>query len=273
MKVLILCDNHANQRALAHKINHSAKVDEIIVISGNMKKRLSLNKYFGDKKQKLGTIITGFKFRRVWFGMLNHYKKMYPKFPIRPRLNCKDVKDLSVIERVAAIRPNLVIVSGTNILKKPLIDEILKHGKIMNLHTGISPYIKGGPNCTNWCLFLKEFGLIGNTVMWLDSGIDSGNIILTEATPLSGKETLLELHIKVMNHAHLIYVSMINQFINGATLPNVPQSEFEKHRLFLSKHWGPYQMLVALFNFYYYFRPGSKYFSTHDGVKLVSYDL
>jgi methionyl-tRNA formyltransferase len=42
--------------------------------------------------------------------------------------------------------------------------------------------------------------MIGSTVMLLDDGIDSGNIIASARTPLNGRESLLELHIKVIDH-------------------------------------------------------------------------
>ena len=122
--------------------------------------------------------------------------------------------------------------SGTNLLRKPLIEEILKYGKIMNLHTGLSPYIKGGPNCTNWCLALRRFGFIGNTIMWLNSGIDSGNIIISDTTTLTGKESLSELHIKVMDHGHEMYINAIERFVEGNNLPNISQEEFSEKGYF-----------------------------------------
>ena len=124
----------------------------------------------------------------------------------------------------------------------------------MNLHTGISPYIKGGPDCTFWCLCLKEFDLIGNTIMWIDSGIDSGNIIATEQTILNGNESLVELKIKTMNHAHDLFLRAIERFYNKIPLKSIKQSNLNPHRLFLSKHWGLKEKIISLFNYYIYFR-------------------
>jgi hypothetical protein len=42
--------------------------------------------------------------------------------------------------------------------------------------------------------------------MWLNDGINSGKIISIELTPFSGKENLPEAHIKVMEHAHDLYI-------------------------------------------------------------------
>ena len=135
----------------------------------------------------------------------------------------------------------------------------MNHGKAMNLHTGISPYIKGGPDCTYWSLFLKEFGLIGNTIMWIDQGIDSGNIITTEPTELSGKESLLQLKIKTIDHGHELYIKAIHRFCNSLILPNIPQSSIKPSRLFLSKQWGIKNMIVALYNFHIHYKHKNKY--------------
>jgi methionyl-tRNA formyltransferase len=202
--------------------------------------------------------------------MLDFYKVNFPIFPVEPSLFVGDINESSVIDLINQKKPDLVVVSGTNLLRNEIISTIHRYGRVINLHTGISPYIKGGPNCTNWCLYLKDFGLIGNTVMWLDEGIDSGNIIATEKTNLTGKESLLDLHIKVMDHAHDLYLRVIFGFIGGKPLKSIAQKSMSPSRLFLSKHWGPKQMMIATFNFYLFYKPGSKYFNVRPKLKLIS---
>ncbi len=265
----MMCSSQGNQKSLSFKIQNSVGLDALIVCNHKVNYLNSPFKLFLRLWGKISSLLTFLIFRRVWFGMINYYDNSYKDFSIPPNLSVCDINDPEVTDFISNFKPDLVVVSGTNLLKDNLIDEIHKFGKVMNLHTGISPYVKGGPNCTNWCLFLKEFYLIGNTVMWLDKGIDSGNIITTQRTPLIGNETLLELHIKVMNHAHLIYVSTIKSFVDGNTLPNISQNQFDMKRLFLSKHWGFYQMFFALFNFYCFYREGSIYFKNTGNINLI----
>jgi methionyl-tRNA formyltransferase len=202
--------------------------------------------------------------------MLRHYDVQYREFPLPPVLLCTDVNDPSVFELIAQLQPDLVIVSGTNLLKPALIEEIHKHGPVMNLHTGLSPYVKGGPSCTYWCLALRQFGLIGNTVMWINAGIDSGDLIATERTHLTAEESLLELNIAVMEHAHALYAKCVSRFLQKDELPCVSQDQLSSGRLFLGKDWGFVEMVMALFNYYVYFRPGSPFFRTPEGVQLIS---
>ena len=255
------------------KIKNSVGLHALIVCNYDGSPSTSLSKLFFKLWQKISTLLTFCIFRRVWFGMLRYYDSCYQDFSIPCNLYVSDINSLEVINFLRHFKPDLVVVSGTNLLKDNLIEEIHKHGRVINLHTGISPYVKGGPNCTNWCLFLKEFYLIGNTVMWLNKGIDSGNIITTQRTPLVGNESLLELHIKVMNHAHLLYVSAIELFVAGGSLPNISQNLFDVKRLFLSKQWGLYQMFFALFNFYFYYRKGAISLKNKNHIKLIELSI
>ena len=107
---------------------------------------------------------------------------------------------------------------------------------ILNLHTGLSPYIKGAPNCTNWCIATEQYHLIGNTVMWIDSGIDSGNIATTEFTEFNGNEDLAAIHIKVMEHAHNLYLRAIKKIVNKEC-PNIKQDEIAKGVTYYTKQW------------------------------------
>jgi folate-dependent phosphoribosylglycinamide formyltransferase PurN len=273
MKIVLLCGPEPNQMALANKISAVVKLAEIIVCQPNASKLISLRSSLLRMWQVFCTLVTGLRFRASWFGMLRYYKNVSPEFPITPSIFCRDINEIQVLSRIAELKADLVVVSGTNLLRNPIIAEIRRYGVAMNLHTGISPYIKGGPNCTNWCLYLREFWLIGNSVMWIDAGIDSGNLICTERTILNGSESLMDLHISVMEHAHEIYVKCIEKYVKGETLPNIPQDGFGTRRLFLSRHWDMRQMLVALFNFYFYFRRGSNLLSAPDGINLVDLEI
>jgi methionyl-tRNA formyltransferase len=120
---------------------------------------------------------------------------------------------------------------------------------ILNLHTGLSPYIKGGPNCTNWCIATNQFHLIGNTVMWIDKGIDTGNLVATEATSFSGSEDLFEIHQKVMEHAHQLYIDVLMQFVGqNSTLPDLKQESITGGTTYYGKQWNARMKQLLLKN-------------------------
>jgi len=269
VKLILLVGAHANQRALAHRLSAVAPIAAIVCVTPRQATTGE-----GAVRRALARVrrgLVGLPLRRAWFGMLDHFERAFPHFPVPPSLHVDDVNSEEVAALVDRERPDLVVVSGTNLLKGPLIERIERTGRVMNLHTGISPYIRGGPNCTNWCLSIRRFDLIGNTVMWLDKGIDSGNLIATERTPLDGQESLTQLQIKVMDHAHGLYVRCVEHFVEGRPLPSVPQASLGKGLLFLTRQWTARAIVRAIVNHALHYRRGAARLPA-DGVILISPD-
>ncbi len=273
MKAVILTGNQGNQRALCHKI---AKVCDVaaIVVSGNVPRRKpTLTKKIGSLVNRVTGRLAGREFVETWLRMLHEYDAQFSAFPDVPIVRVENVNDAATLRMLEKYAPDLTIVSGTNLVGKKVIGA---SRKIVNLHTGISPYVKGGPNCTNWCLAKNWFHLIGNTVMWLDAGIDTGKIIATEQTLLDGRETLFELHWKVMEHAHDLYVRAVRQIADDAQIPAVSQDEIATGALFYTADWNVSAQLAALKNFREnyknYFADRGKIEKDSAQLKLVSID-
>ena len=247
MKTLMLCGGASNQRDLAHRLHAVLPLSHIA--------RISIAPVPAALSRRLVSVTLGLPLRRAWSGMLAHYERLHPDFPDVPLSDHLGVNAPSVVDLVRHVQPDLVLVSGTDLLKRPLIEAIAEHGRVMNLHTGLSPYLKGAPNCTNLALALGEYGLIGNTVMWLGAGIDSGDIIATERTPLTGNESLGALHLRVMEHGNGLYARCVERLAAGGPLPSVPQRELGPGRLFMSRDWTGAMIARAVTNFYLGYRP------------------
>jgi methionyl-tRNA formyltransferase len=171
----------------------------------------------------------------AWRDMLANYKKRFPDYPDTEILEVENINSDEAFDFTNKLQPDLVIVSGTRLVRKQLLSVPAKIG-ILNLHTGLSPYVKGGPNCTNWCIATGDFHLIGNTIMWIDAGIDSGNILTTEFTELDGSENLSQVHLKVMEHAHDLYIRSI-EFLSQGKTQTVPQNTIDPGKTYYNKEW------------------------------------
>ena len=89
---------------------------------------------------------------------------------------CSDPAEASLM---AAMRPDVVLVFGTGILRGPLLSAF--DGRMLNIHLGLSPYYRGaGTNF--WPLVNREPECVGATIHYLDAGIDTGPI-LSHARP------------------------------------------------------------------------------------------
>ncbi|MDI1242936.1 MAG: formyltransferase family protein [bacterium] len=248
MRVLLLTNGQANQKALASRIQKVATLSGIIVSNNIPKRRPAFWKTLRLRANALASRSVGRPLLNAWLGMLDYYQSAYPDFPIGP-IQVSNVNDDATMNAIDCEKPDLVVVSGTNLVGKRVIEASMRSGRIINLHTGISPYVRGGPNCTNWCLSKGWFDLIGNTIMWLDLGIDTGNIIATEQTPLDGSETLELLHTKVMDHAHSLYVRVIERIGEGSPVRSVRQSNIGVGTHFNSVDWSLPDIRRAVNNF------------------------
>jgi len=148
-----------------------------------------------------------------------------------PLMQVNDINGNATKNFIGGLQPDLILVSGTSLIKPGLIN-IAGDGKIINLHTGLSPYYRGGP-CTFWCLYNVELEYLGATVHILTAGIDSGDIIIsermTEITPSDNEATL---DVKVIKLGIALMCEAIGRYLDG-NLKAVPQ--WEKGRFFASK--------------------------------------
>lgn len=242
MRIVLWIANEANQKALANRIHAAIPVTAIVTESRQHKRKITFQKLIEKGVEKLFLR----PIANAWYGMLAHYSNQYPAYPDVPLLDVENINSDAVVAFTEKHQPDLIIVSGTRLIKKKLLSLSPSIG-ILNLHTGLSPYIKGGPNCTNWCIATEQFHLIGNTIMWIDEGIDSGNIVATAFTPFTGNETLAEVHLKVMDHAHALYVNSIKGIAAGKR-SNVAQSQIAEGVTYYNRQWGLKEKLQLIKN-------------------------
>ena len=85
-----------------------------------------------------------------------------------------DINSESIVNEIYNLKPDLIITYGCSIIKPKLIN--LFHNKILNVHLGLSPYYFGSG--TNFhALVNNEIHFFGYTFMYIDKGIDTGEII------------------------------------------------------------------------------------------------
>jgi methionyl-tRNA formyltransferase len=90
------------------------------------------------------------------------------------QIECDDVNSNDVITFAKDFSPDLVITFGCSILKNPWLNFF--KDKILGIHLGLSPYYRGSG--TNFFPFVNnELGAVGYTLMKLNRGIDTGDII------------------------------------------------------------------------------------------------
>ena len=105
------------------------------------------------------------------------------------------------------------------------------------------------PNCTNWCIANNDWHLIGNTIMWINAGIDTGNIITTESVDIRESKTLYDAHKMVMDQAHELYLKTIEYLLKSKTRhSSVAQSDIATGKTYFTKMWTSEKKSALLFN-------------------------
>ncbi len=233
-RIVVWCGAAANQKALVNKIAEKYTIAGIVIdlYPGGEKKR---------KLTELAALIWDrVRYKKIyysWKNLMVYYNKRFKSWPDVPLLKVEGINKTEVVDFTEKLRADLIIVSGTALIKEPLLNVKAKTG-IINLHTGLSPHVKGAPNCTNWCIANNTWNLIGNTIMWLNAGIDAGSIITTETIDIRNAKDLNDAHIAVMEHAHELYLRSIRYLINNnPPYQSVSQKNLGEGKLYLNRMW------------------------------------
>jgi phosphoribosylglycinamide formyltransferase 1 len=85
-----------------------------------------------------------------------------------------DINNQSYIDKIIKSKPDLLIAYGCSIIKGELLNKF--EGRFLNVHLGLSPYYRGS-GTNYWPLVNNEPEYVGATFMYIDAGIDTGEIV------------------------------------------------------------------------------------------------
>jgi len=122
------------------------------------------------------------------------------------------VRDESFMEIFRELNPDMVVVAAFGqILPK----DIIEHPplKCLNIHPSLLPKYRGAAPL-NWQIINGETKT-GVTIMLMDEGMDSGDILLQEETPLGAEETYGELHDRLSQTGAALLIKTIEQVVDG----------------------------------------------------------
>ncbi len=123
------------------------------------------------------------------------------------------VKDPSFLETFRQLNPDMVVVAAFGqILPKVIIDSP-KFG-CLNIHPSLLPKYRGAAPL-NWSIIRGETKT-GVTIMLMDEGMDSGDILTQEETPLGPEETFGQLHDRLSHLGAELLLKTIDQVISGS---------------------------------------------------------
>lgn len=151
-----------------------------------------------------GKILPKLSRKRVAQIIEEHGLNLNP-IPQEKIVQVSSVNDEKVISLIKEINPELIVVNGTRIISKRILQEVTC--KIINTHAGITPKYRG-VHGGYWALVNKDAAHNGVTVHYVNAGIDTGDILyqaLIEPTSADNFSTYpylqIAVGIKLLNRA------------------------------------------------------------------------
>jgi methionyl-tRNA formyltransferase len=140
--------------------------------------------------------------------------------------------DTESMEYIKKLKPDfIIVVAFGQILPKEVLD-IPKYGCI-NLHASLLPKYRGAAPI-NWAI-IKGEKITGNTTMFMDDGIDTGDMLLKSQFPINEGTDFKELHDILMNDGAHLLVDTINGLIDNTIVRKKQQGDCPFYAKMLSK--------------------------------------
>ncbi len=152
--------------------------------------------------------------------------------PALPLLE-KELNLLYTYEIVKNFKPDAAFVFGSSIIKEPLLS-LIPQGRFINLHLGLSPYYRGSG--TNFWPFVNgELVFVGSTLLHIDAGVDTGDIIRHVRPVFEHDDTVHSAGCKVIRASAEAISDIIGLLEGGEKLPRTKQWQTEGAKYYRKK--------------------------------------
>ena len=243
LSVMVLCGRAPRHLYVANRLCGSAQVVAIVQEAGS----------HWTYKKILKLLRPDNLWRKVWRWLRD--RKRYAdggegKFffgDAEPRLDRPElvtevphINHPSVIELADRLRPDVIAVFGTSLIKGAL----LTRGSlgIINLHGGLSPEYRGA-DCTFWALYNGEPEKIGCTLHFIDAGIDTGKLLAHVCPEVHEGDNELTLFWRAVRDSAEVYAEAIDRLTRSEAL-GAPQSGKGKLYQVKDRGWHHEQQLA-----------------------------
>ncbi len=142
----------------------------------------------------------------------------------------KEVNTLNTYEAVKDFKPDAAFVFGSSIIKESLL-LLVPSGKFINLHLGLSPYYRGSG--TNFWPFVNdELDYVGATILHIDGGIDTGDIIRHVRPVFYEEDDVHTIGCRVLLSSLPFLISIIDDLRKGRELNGTKQWKVDNGRYY-----------------------------------------
>lgn len=178
------------------------------------------------------------------------------------------VRDESFLKDFRELHPDMVVlVAFGQLLPKAIID--YPPLKCLNIHPSLLPKYRGAAPL-NWQIIHGETKT-GVSLIIMDEGMDSGDVLLQEETPLGAAETFGELHDRLAQLGATMLIKAIRQMTDGTAQRKKQDASFATFAPLLKKETGKINWnnkAADIVNLIRGLSPSPTAYTTLDGLPL-----
>lgn len=152
-----------------------------------------------------------------------------------PVLQPQKIKLPEAVEQIAALQADLIVVAAFGQILSQEILDLPKFGCI-NVHASLLPKYRGAAPI-EWCLINGE-KLTGVTTMQMNSGLDTGDMLLKSEVKISDDMILPELHDKLMTAGAEVLLKTLEKLHAGELQPVKQDDSLSNYAPMLKKDTG-----------------------------------
>ncbi len=139
-----------------------------------------------------------------------------------PVLQPERARDPAFLQQLQQFRPDLIAVAAYGQILPASLLELPRFGCV-NVHTSLLPKYRGAAPI-QWALINGD-AETGVTIMKMDAGLDTGDILTQERTAITAEDDAQSLHDRLAAIGAALLVRTIPDFVNGRIVPRPQTSE------------------------------------------------
>ena len=147
----------------------------------------------------------------------------------------EDVRDEAFINTLKSISPDLLVVIAFGQILPARVLQIPRCGTI-NVHASLLPKYRG-PAPIQWAI-MKGETVTGVTTMLMDTGVDTGEMLLSAETPIAPTDTAASLQDRLAELGARLLVKTIEELIAGTLFPKAQDQKNASYAPMLRKKFG-----------------------------------
>ncbi len=141
----------------------------------------------------------------------------------------KDLNDRSAYSLLQTHSPDVIAFTGGGLIRKDLLS--LPGLGILNCHSGILPHYRG-MDVVEWPILEKRLDQIGLTLHFMESGVDTGPILLQKKVSPQKEESSLDLRLRMEPMMVGLMLEGLRRLRDGNIKP-IPQNPREGRQYFV----------------------------------------